>query len=237
MNTHFNKTMQFVQELRYSLIMAVDSRGGMGLNNGLPWKAVGAYNKTDMAWYRKHTLGKIIVMGYNTWVSIGRKPLPDRYNVIITTKHKDEVNADIKAWGDIYYKTEKGQQSPIHSMVAPSPKVAMDTLQATLGEHHRGGEVMVIGGAQIYEAFMVETSRIYLTTFNGEFEADAFVNLDLKDWKLRYLDTLSCLKPKFGIWDCTAEAAKHPDSEIINISYGHKPAAGMVKEIMEEMGK
>lgn len=227
---YVSKLSSFVSPLRYSLILAVDQRGGMGLNNDLPWKLAGVENKTDMQWFREKTKGKIILMGYNTWVSIGRKPLPGRYNVIISKAHRQEVNDDMKKWGDEYYKTEKGQKEPIHSMVCESIPAALAALQAGVGNFHRGGEVMVIGGARIYEAMMEHTSRIYLTTFAGEFEADTFVTLNLNKWDLRYRDTMQYLEPKFEIWDTTEDTLDIPDSEIIQISYGHKPAAGWLAD-------
>lgn len=228
---YVNKVSQYVSPLSYSLIMAVDSRGGMGLRNSLPWKEAGVDNKSDMQWFREKTKGKIIVMGYNTWVSIGRKPLPGRYNVIISDTHHAEVTEDLKNWSDEYYKTEKGQAAPIHSMVAKSPIVAMNALETTLGGAHRGGEVMVIGGARIYDAFMPKTSRIYLTTFDGEFEADTFVHLNLKKWDLVYRDAIKYLEPKFEIWHGTEEAAKLPDSEFIQISHEYKPAEGWIANV------
>lgn len=217
-----DKSIKFCSALRYSFIMAMDERGGIGMNNDLPWKLSRVDNKTDMAWFRQHTLGKIIIMGYNTWVSIGRKPLPGRYNVIISKAHRQEVIADIAKWGDDYYKTEKGQKEPIHSMVCDSVSAAMDALKAGIGDFHSGGEVMVIGGAKIYESFMPYVSRIYLTTFPHTYAADTFVHLDLSDWELRYRDNLKLFAPKFEVWDCTEKAAEKSDSDILQISYESK---------------
>lgn len=235
MNNFFSKINSFVSPLSYSLIMAVDDRGGMGLRNSLPWKEVGIDNKADMQWFREKTKGKIILMGYNTWISIGRKPLPGRYNVVISKEHLQEVKDDIQKWGDDYYKTEKGQREPIHAMVAGGLDEAICALEAGLGHHHRGGEVMVIGGAKIYEAMMPRTSRIYLTTFEGQFEADTFVHLNLDKWDLVYRDATKCIEPKFEIWDATEETAKLPDSEFIQISHEHKLAVGWVAETIRKM--
>lgn len=231
--TYCSKVSEFIKPLSYSLILATDDRGGIGLDNDLPWKKVGVDNKADMQWFRDNTKGKTIIMGYNTWVSLGRKPLPGRYNIIITENHYDEVGTDLKAWGEEYYKTEKGQNSPIHSAVCKSPKHAVIYLEQSLGYATRGGEVMVIGGAKIYEAFMEWTSRIYLTTFKGEFEADTFVKLNLDQWDLIYRDARKLMDPKFEIWDCTEAATKRPDSEVIQIEHVHKEATGEVLEIMK----
>lgn len=220
----------YIVPISYSLILATDLRGGIGLNNDLPWKGI-VDNKEDMQWFRDKTKGKIVVMGYNTWVSIGRKPLPGRTNIIITANHRDEVNRDIGAHIQTLITAEKNIPTVL---VYGNPQIAVDGIKNGVGDFHLGGEVMVIGGAKIYEAFIQWTSRIYLTTFDYEFEADTFVNLNLDKWDLCYRDSLSLLKPKFEVWDCTEEAAKRADSDVMQISYEHKPAAGFVAEYYKE---
>ena len=216
----------YIREISYSLILAQDNRGGIGLKNDLPWKNL-VDNKEDMKWFRDNTRSKIIVMGYNTWVSIGSKPLPGRINVVITGKHAEQVAADVAAHQLVLDAEGKGKAKV---MVCASPEIAVETIARERGNSHHGGEVMVMGGATIYEAFMRWTSRIYLTTFEGEFEADTFVHLSLEDWNLVYRDARSCLKPKFEIFECTEYAATRPDSEVIQIEHTHKLARAEVIE-------
>lgn len=217
-----NKT--FLLNTTYSLILAIDKRGGIGLKNGLPWKGL-VDNKSDMKWFRDNTKGKIVVMGYNTWVSIGCKPLPDRINIILTKAHVNDVAEDVERYNYAFLGNPEnnGKKLPIVK-TASTPEDVRGFITSQLGTLHHGGEVMVMGGAQIYNAFIEHTSRIYLTTFNSEFEADTFVDLDLTDWDLRYRDNLQLLEPKFEIWDCTEESAKRSDVDTLKISYGHKPA-------------
>lgn len=40
----------------------------------------------DMDFFREMTIGNIIVMGYNTYLSIGKQPLKGRINIILTSK-------------------------------------------------------------------------------------------------------------------------------------------------------
>lgn len=233
----FTKTHQFISPISYSLILATDERAGMGLNNGLPWKGH-LDNKSDMKWFKDTTMGKIVVMGYNTWVSIGSKPLPGRINVIITKDHEKEVEKDIAASFKAFHdKPDNKGKNPLPIFVAGNPTIVVEMIKAGIGNWHHGGEVIVIGGAKIYEAFIQWSSRIYLTTFEGEWEADTFVKLDLTDWKLRYLNTLSYLDPKFEVWDCTEKAGERPDSETVKIEYGHQPAKSQIADIFNEMAK
>lgn len=60
------------------MIVAHTPNRVIGSNGHLPWK-----NKNDMAWFKKHTIGKAIVMGHNTFKSIGR-PLPKRRNIVVS---------------------------------------------------------------------------------------------------------------------------------------------------------
>jgi dihydrofolate reductase len=226
----FYKTMSsYVSPIHYSLILARDERGGIGLTNGLPWKGI-VDNKDDMAWFRQHTKGKIVIMGYNTWVSIGRKPLPGRCNIVITEKHDAEVSVDVERVMSEFYSSQKPAAEAPVIKICKSPTLVKNYLSTSLGTFHNGGEVMVIGGAKIYEAFMEWTSRVYLTTFEGQFAADTFVDLNLDKWRLVYRDALSTMKPVFEVWDTTTEAVAMLDSEIIKISYGLKPAEGFVAD-------
>lgn len=59
-------------------IYARSKSGVMGSNNALPWSV-----PADMKRFRNLTSGCIVVMGFNTWLSMGCKPLPNRENVVI----------------------------------------------------------------------------------------------------------------------------------------------------------
>ena len=65
-------------------IWAQDTNGLIGNNGDLPW-----YNPDDLKMFKELTLGKTIVMGYSTFASLGFKPLPNRHNVVLTSKTLD----------------------------------------------------------------------------------------------------------------------------------------------------
>lgn len=235
MNEFYKMTSLFFRkDITYAVIMAMDSRHGIGFNNRLPWKGI-VSNKTDMEWFKEKTKGKIVVMGYNTWVSIGRKPLPGRINIVLTKEHVKDVAEDIDRFN---YKFLSGTDNNDKKLpvvkTASTPEDVQKFIKEKIGELHNGGEVIVIGGAKIYEAFIPITSRLYLTTFEGEFEADTFVKVDLTGWELRYRDTMQMFQPKFEIWDVTEEVAKRPDSEIMQIEYIHRPAEGLIVKLRQE---
>ncbi len=63
------------------LIIACDTKGGIGYNNRLPWERI----EGDLPRFKELTTGKTVVMGRNTWDSLPKKPLPNRTNIIITS--------------------------------------------------------------------------------------------------------------------------------------------------------
>lgn len=68
-----------------NIIAAVGKNLELGLNNQLIWNLKG-----DMKYFRETTLGYTVVMGRKTYESIGR-PLPNRRNIVITSKKIDGV--------------------------------------------------------------------------------------------------------------------------------------------------
>ncbi len=70
--------------IKFKLIAAVCSDGGMGYKGRLPWP----HNKADMAQFAKRTTGagnNAIIMGAKTWDSIPARPLRNRANLILSS--------------------------------------------------------------------------------------------------------------------------------------------------------
>ena len=131
--------------MKVALIVAAARNRAIGLNNKMPW-----HLPEDLKYFKRVTMGKPVIMGRNTFESIGR-PLPGRPNIVISR------NADYKADGITL----------VNSLDA-ALKAAQQLLPA--GQD----EVMVIGGAQIYAQALPQATRLYLTEVDAEPEADAF---------------------------------------------------------------
>jgi dihydrofolate reductase len=69
------------------LILACDPKGGIGYENKLPWSNI----EGDLPRFKSLTSGKTVVMGRNTWESLPTKPLPNRFNIVVTTKEIDGI--------------------------------------------------------------------------------------------------------------------------------------------------
>ncbi len=61
------------------MIWAMDMEGGIGIGNDLPW-----HISEDLKNFKRLTLHKPVVMGLNTWISLPRKPLPNRRNIVLS---------------------------------------------------------------------------------------------------------------------------------------------------------
>lgn len=84
------------------LIIACDPKGGIGYENKLPWSNI----EGDLPRFKALTTGKVVFMGRNTWESLPTKPLPNRINIVITSKIIDEVRTmpRISVRDNIFYK-------------------------------------------------------------------------------------------------------------------------------------
>jgi dihydrofolate reductase len=64
------------------LILACDPDGGIGYQNRLPWTNI----RGDLPRFKRLTDKFPIIMGRNTWDSLPKKPLPNRINIVVTSR-------------------------------------------------------------------------------------------------------------------------------------------------------
>ncbi|MEW6990234.1 type 3 dihydrofolate reductase [Colwelliaceae bacterium 6441] len=133
-----------------SMIVAHANNRIIGKDNDMPW-----HLPADLAYFKKTTLGKPVVMGRKTYESIGR-PLPGRQNIVISR------DANYQADG-IDTATSVEQALAIAGDVP---------------------EVMVIGGGAIYQHCLTAADRLYITHIDAEIEGDTqFPEYNIeKDW-------------------------------------------------------
>jgi dihydrofolate reductase len=110
----------------------------------------------DFRWFKAKTLGKPVVMGRKTWQSLQRA-LPKRQNIVLTRQA---------------------------GFTAPGA-IVVDSPEAARGAAGKAGELMVIGGEEIYRLFLPQASRIYLTRVDTAVAGDTlFPELDPDEWLL-----------------------------------------------------
>ncbi len=133
-----------------TLIAAIANNNALGKDNDLIW-----HLPADLIRFRHTTTGHHILMGRNTYESIG-KPLPNRTSVIITR------NANYKAEGCI----------------------VVTSLEAALEIAKEDSSPFVIGGAQIYREAINLVDQLDITEVHHDFEADVFFpEIDSSVWK------------------------------------------------------
>lgn len=143
--------------MKISLIVASASNRAIGKNNQLLW-----HLPKDLAFFKAHTMGKPMIMGRKTFESIG-KPLPGRPHIVVT---RDET----------YQPAGVSTAHSLEEAIAMAKKIAHCEVV---------DEIMVIGGAQIYEQALPFADRLYLTQVDAVFEkADAFFpEVDFSLWQ------------------------------------------------------
>jgi|TARA_B110000977_G_C10853777_1_gene406832 dihydrofolate reductase len=135
-----------------TVIAAIASNKALGKDNDLIW-----HLPADLKRFKKVTTGHYILMGRNTYESIGR-PLPNRTTIIIT-RNKN------------YFKEG--------CLIANSLEQAIEMAKPA-------AQIFIIGGAQIYKETIAKNVAVQLdiTLVHHSFEADVFFpEIDLKIWK------------------------------------------------------
>jgi dihydrofolate reductase len=143
---------------KISAILAHDKNFGIGYEDGLPWGKV----KEDMQLFRMHTLGKVVIMGRKTWESIGSKPLLDRANVVIS-RDKDYIDG-----------LNKIGISDLYAFCSTNIGATLLEISDLFGDI----ELVVIGGAELYNSTAPYIEELKVTKFNKEFECDTFIDPD-----------------------------------------------------------
>jgi len=134
-----------------SIIVAVAENNAIGKDNELLW-----HIPEDLKRFKRITLGHAMIMGKRTWLSLPKRPLPGRRNIVITDNPDDAFEGAEMA----------------------------TSIESALALCDLKEEIFVIGGASIYEQFLPMCDRLYLTKVHKSFEGDAFFPvMNLLEWE------------------------------------------------------
>ncbi|MDR1689094.1 MAG: dihydrofolate reductase [Clostridiales bacterium] len=126
-----------------SLIAAVAENNCIGLNGKMPW-----HISADLKYFKEKTKGKTLIMGANTYYSLG-SPLKGREHIVLTrepAKHQERDNVAFTSETDeIFAKYQAEPQ-----------------------------EVFVIGGGEIYIKALPYCAKLYITEIYESFPGDTF---------------------------------------------------------------
>ena len=115
--------------MKIHLIWAQDENGGIGKNGKLPW-----HISDDLKNFKKLTLGSTVLMGRNTWESLLVQPLPERRNIVLSSR---EI-ADVECYTSLKECIEK---------------LDADGIQV----------LFVIGGSKVYRNFIHRADELHIT--------------------------------------------------------------------------
>ena len=137
---------------KITLVVAMNKERVIGIDNRLPW-----HIPEDLAYFKKTTLGKPIIMGRKTFESIGRV-LPGRKNIVIT-RNKDWIYPGV----EVVYNLEQAFQ--------------------VTGDF---SEVCIIGGGEIFSQALTIADGLHLTVVdvNVENPTAFFPEVNFNEWKL-----------------------------------------------------
>ena len=128
-----------------NLIVAVSLDYAIGKNNKLLFRL-----PTDMAFFKEKTLGKVVVMGEKTYLSLPKRPLLNRINIVLSD------NPNFVADGAIVVHT-------------------LDDLFKEL-KKYRSEDIFVCGGASVYNLLMNYCDTAYVTKVEKIVDADTYIN-------------------------------------------------------------
>lgn len=135
-----------------SIIVAIANNNVIGKDNKLIW-----HLPEDLKRFKEITTGKTIIMGKNTFISLGRV-LPNRKHIVLTQDKND--------------KSDNEQVEMAYGI---------DEIKKYIEDNE---EHFVIGGATIYRLLMPYASKMYITKINQDFQGDVyFPEIKETEWK------------------------------------------------------
>ena len=135
-----------------AIIAAISKNRVIGINGKISWRL-----PEDVAYFKRMTMGKPVIMGRKTWESIPVtvRPLPGRQNIVVTR------NKDYVATG---------------ANVVTSIEEALSITDNTVDQ-------FVIGGSELYRLALPVADMLFLTEIDAEFKGDTFFpEINYEEW-------------------------------------------------------
>ena len=131
-------------------ILACDDTGGVSKNGTLPWPN----NSKDLSWFKSNTSGQVVVMGSTTWEDPHMpRPLPNRVNVLVTSRPSHHNRADHYINGDLITKVIE------------------------MSERYPELTTWIIGGPNIIEQTLGIIDEFYISRIPGDYDCDTHLPL------------------------------------------------------------
>lgn len=165
---------QVILDKPLKAILVANLENTIGIVKGnyheLPW-----YVPEDLAYFKEKTLGNVIIMGYNTWLSVGQNPLRERLNVILT-RDGNKVESIRKDWA-----------LPVLVDYQDTPEEVLKKVKQEIYKHYPDyikEEYFIVGGSSIYQFFEPLVDTLYITRVMGEAVKDESILDTYKEFSL-----------------------------------------------------
>ena len=136
----------------WTLVVAVANNGVIGRGDELPWRL-----SSDLARFKRMTMGHCLVMGRRTYQSIGR-PLPGRQTIVLTRAPAEFTLPNV---------------------------TVVDSIDRIAESVEPGRRVMIVGGAQIYRATLDRCGEMWITRVLADVQGDVTLPpIDWSAWRL-----------------------------------------------------
>jgi dihydrofolate reductase len=142
------------------IIVAYDQDRGIAKAGQIPW-----YYPSDMQFFKQITLGNSIIMGRKTWESLPRKPLPGRFNIILTR--------NIDNFSTINYVLAK-------NIVDAIGKAAI---------WNANKDIYIIGGRMVYKEFLDKNlvNTVVATEIKSRYKCDMYFPCLSDQWQSKII--------------------------------------------------
>ena len=161
-----------MKPIKITLIAAMEINGGIGYQGKLPWHC-----PEDLAHFKQYTNGKVVVIGRKTWDSLPLKPLPNRENWVLS-QNSESGNSDANF--DLYCNS-------IDSILNPKTHALYELMNGV-----DINELVIIGGASIYQQFLPHATHMVLTSINEHYQCDTFFpHINPNEWDITASKQLS----------------------------------------------
>jgi len=147
-----------------TILTACGRYGEIGQSGELPW-----HIPEDMEFFKRITKNHVVIMGYKTWLSLPKRPLKGRINIVITKEHLDE-----------FYLNKDSSVVGVNSLAGAISFAC---------NYYSNKQIFIIGGGQIYDLAVKYNvaNRIIVTHVDAEYpDADTFFPLSQIEDKYLY---------------------------------------------------
>lgn len=136
-----------------SIIFAHEKNNGFSNNGELPW---GKTKTKDMLFFKTATLNNIVIMGWNTYISLKRVPLPNRVNIVVTSRQVEPVR------GVLFLNIN-----------------TVDTIVDRWNFKKRKKTLYIIGGVSLIYRYIEKCDIACITTIDENFDHDIKIDTDV----------------------------------------------------------